>query len=125
MKIKLLVNTPENKQELISIHISGNYYDESKVLWDERVDGNFPLEFIEYIGALKLVDNELLVDDDMLNQLELDKLVEEEEALLKECYDNRRNEYPSIEECIEAILDDGLEDLQIKRQAVKVKYPKP
>ena len=38
---------------------------------------------------------------------------------------NRRNEYPSIEECVHAILDDQLDDLQVKRQAVKAKYPKP
>ena len=38
---------------------------------------------------------------------------------------NRRNEYPSIEECVHAILDDQLDALQVKRQAVKAKYPKP
>jgi len=36
----------------------------------------------------------------------------------------RKAEYPSIEECIHAILDDGLEELQAKRQAVKQKYKK-
>ena len=33
-------------------------------------------------------------------------------------------EYPTIEECVHAILDDDLENLQILRQAVKEKYPK-
>ena len=37
----------------------------------------------------------------------------------------RREEYPSIEECVHAILDDDLTALQEKRQAVKTKYPKP
>ena len=37
----------------------------------------------------------------------------------------RRAEYPSIEECVHAILDDQLDALQVKRQAVKAKYPKP
>ena len=37
---------------------------------------------------------------------------------------NRKAEYPSIEECIHAILDDDLTALQAKRQAVKDKYPK-
>ena len=36
----------------------------------------------------------------------------------------RKVEYPSIEECVHAILDDDLENLQILRQAVKAKYPK-
>ena len=38
---------------------------------------------------------------------------------------NRKPEYPSLEECIHAILDDNLEELQAKRLAVKEKYPKP
>ena len=36
----------------------------------------------------------------------------------------RRAEYPSIEECVHAILDDDLVALQAKRSAVKEKYPK-
>lgn len=40
-------------------------------------------------------------------------------------YDEKRKaEYPSIEECVHAMLDDGLVALQEKRAAVKVKYPK-
>jgi len=37
---------------------------------------------------------------------------------------NRKAEYPTIEECVHAILDDDLENLQILRQAVKDKFPK-
>jgi|ETN01SMinimDraft_1059929.scaffolds.fasta_scaffold53300_2 hypothetical protein len=37
---------------------------------------------------------------------------------------NRKEEYPTIEECVHAILDGELDDLQIKRQAIKDKYPK-
>ena len=36
----------------------------------------------------------------------------------------RMSEYPTIEECVHAILDDDLEALQAKRKAVKEKYPK-
>ena len=36
----------------------------------------------------------------------------------------RKAEYPSIEECVHAILDDDLTSIQEKRQAVKTKYPK-
>ena len=36
----------------------------------------------------------------------------------------REAEYPSIQECVHAILDDDLTALQKKRQAVKTKYPK-
>jgi len=37
---------------------------------------------------------------------------------------NRKAKYPTIEDCIHAILDNDLENLQAKRQAVKEKYPK-
>jgi len=36
----------------------------------------------------------------------------------------RQAEYPSIEECVHAILDDDLEALQAKRAEVKARYPK-
>jgi len=51
-------------------------------------------------------------------------------AALQTAYDaqayarSRLTEYPSIEECVHAILDDDLAALQVKRQAVKDKYPK-
>ena len=36
----------------------------------------------------------------------------------------RQAEYPTIEDCVHAILDGGLDELQAKRQVVKQKYPK-
>ena len=44
-------------------------------------------------------------------------------------YDNdysrkREAEYPTIQECVHAILDDDTVALQEKRQAIKTKYPK-
>ena len=36
----------------------------------------------------------------------------------------RLDEYPTIEECVHAILDDELDALQAKRKLVKDKYPK-
>jgi hypothetical protein len=57
-------------------------------------------------------------------------LVEAEMIRLQADYDaqdyarKREAEYPSIEECVHAILDDDLENLQILRQAVKEKFPK-
>lgn len=36
----------------------------------------------------------------------------------------RLAEYPTLQECVHAILDGNLEELQAKRQAVKAKYPK-
>ena len=42
----------------------------------------------------------------------------------KEYQRKRKKEYPSLEDCIHAILDDDLDNLQALRQAVKEKYPK-
>ena len=36
----------------------------------------------------------------------------------------REAEYPSIQECVHAILDDDLDALQAKRAEIKTKYPK-
>ena len=38
--------------------------------------------------------------------------------------ENRLNEYPSMDECLHAILDNELDAIQTKRAAVKAKYPK-
>ena len=57
--------------------------------------------------------------------------IKEKRAELQAAYDLleyrrlRKPEYPSIEECVHAILDDNLEALQVKRKAIKDKYPKP
>jgi len=56
--------------------------------------------------------------------------IDAEVARLRAEYDSkeyarlRQAEYPSIEECIHAILDDDLDALQAKRADVKARYPK-
>ena len=37
---------------------------------------------------------------------------------------SREAEYPSVQECVHAILDDTLDALQAKRASIKTKYPK-
>jgi hypothetical protein len=65
------------------------------------------------------------------NPVTLDQaLVDTETARLQAEYDSkeyarlRQAEYPSIEECVHAILDDDLEALQAKRAEVKARFPK-
>ena len=55
-------------------------------------------------------------------QTQMDLLQAEYDAL--DYARKRKEEYPSIEEAVHAILDDDLENLQILRQAVKNKFPK-
>ena len=54
-----------------------------------------------------------------------DKLAElQAEYDAQEYARKREAEYPSIEECVHAILDDDLDALQAKRAEIKTKYPK-
>ena len=56
---------------------------------------------------------------------DIDKKVIELQAEYDNDYSRKRQaEYPSIQECVHAILDDDLVALQEKRQAIKTKYPK-
>ena len=57
-------------------------------------------------------------------QTKLDELQAVEDA--KQYQRDREAEYPSLQDCIHALLDGGdtLTDLQALRQAVKDKYPK-
>ena len=56
--------------------------------------------------------------------IELEEMLKVKNDLLKTYSDFRKAEYPSIEECVHAILDNELDTLQVKRQAIKKKYPK-
>ena len=75
-------------------------------------------------------DKEARDEDWNLIELNWTKIEEEEQKLLKD-YNSKKyqrdrlQEYPSIQECIHAILDNDLDALQVKRTAVKAKYPKP
>ena len=74
--------------------------------------------------------------DDKLTWLDTEQIkptndeIDAEIIKLKTSYDakeyqrKRVLEYPTIDECVHAILDDELDELQVKRKAVKDKYPK-
>ena len=50
--------------------------------------------------------------------------IEEQKFSDMEYARKREAEYPSIQECVHAILDDDLDALQAKRAEIKTKYPK-
>jgi hypothetical protein len=72
-----------------------------------------------------MVDNPVteLPSEEVLNA-KLKELQDTFDAVNNDVLVARRREYPSIEECVHAILDDNLIVLQEKRTAVKLKYPK-
>ncbi len=42
MFFKLLVKTPEGEQKIIEIEKTGNYFDQTCIIWDERLHGKLP-----------------------------------------------------------------------------------
>lgn len=60
---KLLVNNTEGVQEVIVVGQGGGYFDLSRVLWDERIDG--PLPEIQ-VGGMVRVDGQLVLDPVLL-----------------------------------------------------------
>jgi len=73
--------------------------------------------------------NKITWSDGNPNNITIDQ-IKAKQAELKADYDakeyqrKRVLEYPTIEECVHAILDDELDELQVKRKTVKDKYPK-
>ena len=70
-------------------------------------------------GSKKWKTTPISDEDILAKQTQLQTAYDAQEYARK-----RQAEYPSLEDCIHAILDDDLENLQAKRQAVKEKYPK-
>ena len=73
--------------------------------------------------------NKITWHDDNPTNITNKQITDKQKELQTE-YDNnayarkRKAEYPTIEECVHAILDDTLTELQTKRAEVKAKYPK-
>jgi hypothetical protein len=84
---------------------------------------------VEWVIGIKQNGTATLTKTNPHSELTWDKVNAEMDRLQTE-YDaqdyarNRQREYPSIQECVHAILDDDLDNLQVLRQAVKEKFPK-
>ena len=100
---------------------------------DKRTKEEMRIQALEKLGAIDWEIKGLLWSDVIINtsttpitesvfNAKVDELTKEWEA--QEYARSRKLDYPSIEECLHAILDDDLTALQEKRQAVKDKYPK-
>ena len=90
-------------------------FESGKDFWcGDKSDGNGP-----YIA-------EWLSDKPQPSEAEIATAVKayEDQWNAQEYARNRKAEYPTIEECVHAMLDGDLDELQATRQAVKQKYPK-
>jgi hypothetical protein len=102
------MNRPENIEDILKTLHSGQWWG-----WSDPNDTVY----------------EKITVHDASKTLPTKEWLETELASQQAAYDNdyvrkRQEEYPSIEECVHAILDDDLVALQEKRTAVKTKYPK-
>lgn len=60
---KLLVTLPSGEQDIVDIDTTGEYYDQSKVIWDTRQRGEMPPVTL---GKMQLIDGQLIELDDYL-----------------------------------------------------------
>ena len=74
----------------------------------------------------EVYSNLILLDDTAVMPTEEEVNAKIAELTIPEWSLNRQAEYPSLQDCIHALLDGGdtLTDLQAQRQAVKDAYPK-
>ena len=61
--IKLLVNAPSGRQEVIMVDATGGYFDPERVIWDERIDGPMPSITL---GGMVRVGGELAFDSSVM-----------------------------------------------------------
>ena len=73
------------------------------------------------ISEIKLHDDQTPPTEEAI-QTKLAELHTEYNA--QEYARSREAEYPTVQECVHAILDDQLDALQAKRASIKTKYPK-
>lgn len=60
---KLLVNSPAGMQEIVFVDAHGGYFDNARVLWDERTDGPMPAVTV---GKMQRVGDQLITLDGYL-----------------------------------------------------------
>jgi hypothetical protein len=130
---KLLVLNPQGKQEIVEVEESGGYYDDSKVIWDERKHGPLPSVTL---GAM-VVDNSsssraLKIDEALLQTARAEAAEAAYQSALEDVRQKRAREYPTIGDQLDALykarfLNDAsdLNAFDSRIAEVKAKYPKP
>ena len=65
---KLVVNAPDGEQAIHLVESSGGYFDNARILWDERVDGPADPVVLASLGGLVRNGSKLEVDANLLSQ---------------------------------------------------------
>lgn len=85
---RLLVTDPDGRQSVIHVGLTGQYYDLSRVIWDERTDGAMP-EIT--IGKMQRSGDQLITLDDYVPEhlaVVLGEAKAEKRAELKSAYES-------------------------------------
>jgi hypothetical protein len=65
---RLIVNAPDGFQRIESIEASGSYFNESLVIWDERINGAIPGMILDQVGGLsRALDGSMVFDQQKFN----------------------------------------------------------
>lgn len=61
---KLLVEYPDGNQQVVEITGTGGFFDQSRVLWDERADGSLPEDF--ELGKMSRANGKLIKSESFI-----------------------------------------------------------
>lgn len=80
---QLLVNDPTGAQLLLEISQTGQYFDQSRVVWDTRIDGKLPKDM--ELGKMIRENKSLIKSDDYIpaHKNYLEKIAQENQAETK------------------------------------------
>lgn len=113
----ILVDVPNGYQELLTVDIGSGYMQPAAVLWDEELDGAFPLVHIPNVGGLVRVAGQLLLDAAKL-QAAADKKAASAAKIaaraarklrLKTANPAAANSVPALRDIVSDLLDDNLD----------------
>lgn len=76
---KLLVIKPDGTRGVIPIEDSGSYYDQSKVVWDESIDGKMPQDVSPNMVK---IDGKLVVDEALVFEAKTKELLDSKMSAL-------------------------------------------
>lgn len=79
MMKKIIVNAPSGEQEIIEVGNGGGYFDQSRVVWDERVDGDIPGNVV--LGKMSRSGNTLVELESFLPEHEAAKDAEDQKKI--------------------------------------------
>lgn len=112
---KLLIIKPDDSRDIITVGDTGGYYDPTKIVWDERVDGAMP---VDAVPSMVKIDGKLVIDEELLATVAANELLERKalallavdtgnDAVITMVIGRRDTEYLQAEKQARAYVDAG------------------